>query len=94
MAEARSALAIGAAGGLGAVLAETLAADGRHDVIHCPARSASPALAIDITDADSVAAASATTEPAAGSATAPSKAAFNQIVRSLAIAESGAIPTP
>jgi NAD(P)-dependent dehydrogenase (short-subunit alcohol dehydrogenase family) len=54
-----SAVVIGAAGGIGAALADALAADGRHDVIHRLARSAPPPLAIDVTDADSVAAAAA-----------------------------------
>lgn len=59
MTEAGSAVVIGAAGGIGGALVDALAADGRHDVIHRLARSASPPLAIDVTDADSVAAAAA-----------------------------------
>ncbi|MCM3419588.1 SDR family NAD(P)-dependent oxidoreductase [Sphingopyxis alaskensis] len=59
MTDPESAVVIGAAGGIGAALADALAADGRHDVIHRLARSAPAPFAIDITDADSVAAAAA-----------------------------------
>ncbi len=59
MTDPGSAVVIGAAGGIGAALADALAADRRHDVIHRLARSAPAPLTIDVTDADSVAAAAA-----------------------------------
>ncbi|MDO9369275.1 MAG: SDR family NAD(P)-dependent oxidoreductase [Sphingopyxis sp.] len=54
-----SAVIIGASGGIGAALVNALQAGGRHDVIHCFARSSPPPHRIDVTDEASIAAAAA-----------------------------------
>lgn len=59
MTDRGSAIIIGASGGIGAALADALEAAGRHDVIHCFARSFPAPHHIDITDEASVAAAAA-----------------------------------
>jgi NAD(P)-dependent dehydrogenase (short-subunit alcohol dehydrogenase family) len=57
MSDAGSAVIIGAAGGIGAALADAIAADGRYRIVHRLSRSASPPWRIDLTDEASVAAA-------------------------------------
>ena len=57
MSDAGSAVIIGAAGGIGAALADAIAADGRYCIVHCLARSASPPCQIDWTEEASSAAA-------------------------------------
>ncbi len=59
MTDQRSAVIIGASGGIGGALADALQADGRHDVIHRFARSLPAPHRIDIADEASVAAAAA-----------------------------------
>ena len=56
---ARSAVIIGASGGIGAALADSIAEEGTFDVVHSLARSVAGPARIDITDEASVAAAAA-----------------------------------
>ncbi len=56
---ARAAVIIGAGGGIGAALAQAIADEGSHDVVHRFARRAEGAAPIDLTDEASIAAAAA-----------------------------------